>query len=87
LRVSLTCLLNFKVRQTEVAFSSSRYLFRASVQPSMTFISFPLLSFVMSNNTRGLTSADEEPVRTVSGRGTPAEEKEEDRARKKDHKH
>ncbi len=53
----------------------------------MTFISFPLLSFVMSNDNRGLTSANEEPVRTISGTGTPAEEKEEDRATKKDHRH
>jgi hypothetical protein len=53
----------------------------------MTFISFPLLSVVMSNDNRGLTSSDEEPVRTVTGTGTPAEEKEEERARKKDHKH
>ncbi len=41
----------------------------------------------MSNNNRGLTSADEKPVRAVTGTGTPAEEKEEERARKKDHKH
>ncbi len=65
----------------------SRYLFHASVQPSITFISFPLLAVVMSNDNKGLASADEELVRTVTGTGTPAEEKEEDRARKKDHKH
>ena len=53
----------------------------------MTFISFPLLSVVMSNDNRGLASADEEPAQIITGTGTPAEEKEEERARKKDHKH
>ncbi len=36
----------------------------------------------MSNNNRSLASADEEPVQLVTGTGTPAEEKEEERARK-----
>jgi hypothetical protein len=36
----------------------------------------------MSNDNKGLASADEEPVRIVTGTGTPAEEKEEERARK-----
>jgi hypothetical protein len=53
----------------------------------MSFILFPIPSFVMSNNNRGLTSGDEEPVRTITGTETPAEEKEEERARKKDHRH
>lgn len=57
------------------------------VQPSMTFISFLLLSVVMSNDNRGLASADEELARLITGTGTPAEEKEEERARKKDQKH
>jgi hypothetical protein len=39
----------------------------------------------MSNDNKGLASADEELVRTVTGTGTPAEEKEEERARKKGH--
>ncbi|HEU4443929.1 MAG TPA: hypothetical protein VFR94_04560 [Nitrososphaeraceae archaeon] len=49
----------------------------------MTFISFAFLSVVMSNDNRGLTSSDEEPVQIVTGTGTPAEEKEEERARNK----
>lgn len=53
----------------------------------MTFISLLLLYVIMSNDNRGLASADEEPARTITGTGTPAEEKEEERARKKDHKH
>lgn len=53
----------------------------------MIFISLPLLSVVMSNDNRGLASADEEPARVITGTGTPAEEKEEERARKKDHTH
>lgn len=47
----------------------------------MTFISFVLLSVTMSNDNGGPTSADEELVQIATG--TPAEEKEEERARKK----
>ena len=52
----------------------------------MTFILlFLRLSAVMSKDNRGLTSADKEPARIITGTGTPAEEKEEERARKKEH--
>jgi hypothetical protein len=81
LSVSFTCLLNSKVKQTEVAIIVLT-CFMLQVQPSITFISFPLLSVVMSNDNRGLASADEEPARIITGTGTPAEEKEEERARK-----
>lgn len=78
-------MLNFKVRQTEVATIIDIY-FMLEVQPSIIFISFLLLSIVMSNDNIGLASADQEPARTITGTGTPAEEKEEERARKR-HKH
>ena len=56
-----------------------------SVQPSMTFILFPRLSSFMSSDNRGLASTDKEPTQIITGTGTPAEEKEEERARKKEH--
>ena len=86
LYVSFTCLVDFKVKQTEVAIIIDTCLM-LQVQPSMILITFPLLSVVMSNDNRGLASADEEPARVITGTGTPAEEKEEERARKKDHTH
>jgi hypothetical protein len=55
-----------------------------TVKPSMTFLLlFMRLSVVMSKDNRGLASADKEPARIITGTGTPAEEKEEERARKK----
>lgn len=55
-----------------------------TVKPSMTFILlFLRLSVVMSKDNRGLASADKESARIITGTGTPAEEKEEERARKK----
>lgn len=52
----------------------------------MTFILlFLRLSVVMSKDNRGLASADKESARIITGTGTPAEEKEEERARKKEY--
>ncbi len=52
----------------------------------MTFILlFLRLSVVMSKDNRGLASEDKEPARIITGTETPAEEKEEERARKKEY--
>ena len=56
------------------------------VKPSMTFILLFLPpSVVMSKDNRGLASADKESARIITGTGTPAEEIEEERARKKEY--
>ena len=57
-----------------------------TVKPSMTFILLFLPpSVVMSKDNRGLASADKESARIITGTGTPAEEIEEERARKKEY--
>ncbi len=53
----------------------------------MAFLSFAFACIAMSNDNRGSTSDDEKRLaQIIAGTtGTPAEEKEEERARKKGH--
>ncbi len=45
----------------------------------MTFISFPSLSGIMSSDNRGLALTDKASTQRITGTGTPAEEKEEEK--------
>jgi hypothetical protein len=52
----------------------------------MAFLSFAFACIAMFNDNRGSTSDDEKRLaQIIAGTGTPAEEKEEERARKKGH--